>query len=150
MPSGRDYSSIALSREETLSLIDSEVWMRIASIDSAGKIWNLPTHFVRLGDAIYFDEDPDSMIVSSIGSEMCATIDSGYSYDDVKGVILRGPVRIVEDSQIAERVAEGITNKYAVLTSRSPLHDLEQRKIVEFRLPESPESLSWSYGKRML
>ena len=150
MPEGRNYSSITLGRDETLELIDSEVWLRMASIDGEGRIWNLPTHYVRLGEAVYFDEDPDSILIENLRARpnVNAVVDAGYSYDDVKGVILPGKVSTVDDPKLEQKAALEIRKKYIRLTGRPPLQDFSQRIFVEFKLPKTPESLSWHYGKR--
>ena len=142
MPEGRNYSSIGLDRNETLELIDSEVWLRMASVDQRGRIWNLPTHYVRVGDAIYFDEEHDSILVNNLraSSNVNAVVDAGYSYDDVKGVILPGTISILDDAKLEEKAALEIKKKYTSLTGRPPLQDFKRRVTLEFKLPKSASS----------
>ncbi len=150
MSEGRNYASIGLEHAEVLELIDSEVWLRMASIDHQGQIWNIPTHYVRIGNTIYFDEEPDSILINNLETSpsVNAVVDTGYSYDDVKGVILPGTVSTVDDREVEDLVALEIKKKYTSLTGRPPLQDFKERVILKFELPECPESLSWHYGKK--
>lgn len=145
----RNYSKIALSYEESKAFLDSQVWLRVATLDSNQEIWNLPTHFTRIDDAIYFDEDPDSIMLKNIeGREnVCAVVDTGYSYDDLVGTILQGEASIVEDSAMINRVTKALTEKYTALTRRPPVQDFTSRKFVKILPSNSLEVLSWDFGR---
>ncbi len=145
----RNYSKIALSPEQANSFLDSQVWLRVATLDSKEDIWNLPTHFVRLGEAIYFDERPDSLILQNIEHtpNVCAVADTGYSYDDLVGTIIQGDASLVEDRATIEQVTKAITDKYTILTNRPPVQDFAMRKFVKIQPYNSLEVLSWNFGK---
>ncbi|HKW04555.1 MAG TPA: pyridoxamine 5'-phosphate oxidase family protein [Nitrososphaerales archaeon] len=145
----RNYSKIALSYEECKDFLDSQIWLRVATVDSKEELWNLPTHFVRIEDAIYFDEDPESLIVRNIESKpnVCAVADTGYSYDDLVGTILQGEASIVEDKKIIDLVKASTYEKYQTLTRRPPLHEFANRKFVKIIPSNSLEVLSWDFGR---
>jgi hypothetical protein len=135
----RNYSKIALTPEQANALLDSEIWLRIATLDPEGEIWNLPSHFVRLGDGfIYFDECPDSVILQNIETHrnVCGVVDTGYSYDDLVGTIIQGDASIVDDRETVDLV-----------TKRPPVQDFSKRKIVRMSPYNSLEALSWNFGK---
>ena len=145
----RNYSKIALSTEQANSFLDSQVWLRVATLDSKEEIWNLPTHFVRLGDAIYFDERPDSIILQNIERDpnVCAVADTGYSYDDLVGTIIQGDASIVEDGETIDQITRATTEKYSLLTNRPPVQDFTARRFVKIQPYNSLEVLSWNFGK---
>jgi general stress protein 26 len=145
----RNYSRIALNPDQANSFLDSQVWLRVATLDSNEEIWNLPTHFVRLDDAIYFDEAPDSIMLHNIERypNICGVADTGYSYDDLVGVIVQGEAAVVEDRQVIDQIAKSMTEKYAALTNRSPVQDFATRKFVKLQPSNSFEVLSWDFGK---
>lgn len=145
----RNYSKIALSYEESKAFLDSQVWLRVATVDSDKELWNLPTHFTRLEDEIYFDEDPDSMIVRNVesNSNVCAVADTGYSYDDLVGTILQGEASIVEDKDTIEKVKASTFEKYKALTRRPPVQEYANRKFVKIVPSNSFEVLSWDFGR---
>ncbi len=145
----RNYSKIALSPEQANSFIDSQVWIRVATLDENNEIWNLPTHFVRLDDTIYFDENLDSLILKNIERHpnVCAVADTGYSYDDLIGTIIQGEASVIEDKVTIEKIQRAITEKYALLTNRRPVQDFETRKFVSIKPYNKFEELSWNFGK---
>jgi nitroimidazol reductase NimA-like FMN-containing flavoprotein (pyridoxamine 5'-phosphate oxidase superfamily) len=145
----RNYSKIALSSEECKKFLDSQIWLRVATLDSNEEIWNLPTHFVRIGDEIFFDEEPDSILVRNIekNNNICGVVDTGYSYDDLVGTILQGEANVVEDSSKIEEVKKGLNEKYAALTRRPPIQDFAKRKFVKLVPSNSFEILSWDFGR---
>ena len=111
----RNYSKIAISQEETNSFLDSQTWLRVATLDSKEEIWNLPVHFVRMGESIYFDESPDSIMLANIERyhNVCAVADTGYSYDDLVGTIVQGDAFVVDDKKTIDSVVSAMNDKYA-------------------------------------
>ena len=116
----RNYSKISISQEEAEKFLDSQVWIRVATEDTSKELWNLPTHFVRIGNDVYFDETPDSIMLQNLTNnpQCCAVADTGYSYDDLVGVIIQGEAEIVEDKATIDRAATEIAQKYKFLTGR--------------------------------
>jgi nitroimidazol reductase NimA-like FMN-containing flavoprotein (pyridoxamine 5'-phosphate oxidase superfamily) len=145
----RNYSKIALSPEQANSFLDSQVWLRVATLDSKEDIWNLPTHFVRIGEEIYFDEMPGSIMLSNIEKypNVCAVADTGYSYDDLVGTIIQGEASVVDDKESIEKVSKALTEKYTLLTNRPPVQDFNSRVFVRLKPYNSFEVLSWNFGK---
>ena len=145
----RNYSKIALSPEQANTFLDSQVWLRLATLDSKDEIWNLPTHFVRLGEEIYFDEMPGSINLPNIERypNVCAVADTGYSYDDLVGTIVQGEASIVEDKEVIDKIASALKDKYALLTNRPPVQDFASRVFVKIKPYNSFEVLSWNFGK---
>ena len=145
----RNYSKIALSYEECKKFLDSQVWLRVATLDSNQEIWNLPTHFVRIDDTIYFDEAPDSFVLENIEnhSNVCAVADTGYSYDDLVGAILQGEASVIQDGETIERIKKALMEKYVLLTRRPPVQDFTNRKFVKIMPSNSLEVLSWDFGR---
>ncbi|MDA4111394.1 MAG: pyridoxamine 5'-phosphate oxidase family protein [Thaumarchaeota archaeon] len=145
----RNYSKIALSPEQANNFLDSMVWLRVATMDDKEEIWNLPTHFVRLGDDVYFDESQDSIMVQNIEKHpnICGVADTGYSYDDLVGTIIQGEASFVDDKQTTDQITKIMTDKYAGLTNRPPLQDFSTRVFVKLKPYNSFEVLSWNFGK---
>jgi nitroimidazol reductase NimA-like FMN-containing flavoprotein (pyridoxamine 5'-phosphate oxidase superfamily) len=145
----RNYSKIALNPEQANSFLDSQVWIRVATLDERGEIWNLPTHFARIGDEICFDESPDSIMLKNIerNPNVCAVADTGYSYDDLVGTIIQGEARVLEDAETIGQITNSIKEKYALLTNRAPVQDFSARKFVAIKPYNPLEELSWNFGK---
>ncbi len=145
----RNYSKIALTPEEANAFVDSQVWLRVATLDSDEEIWNLPTQFVRLGEAIYFDEAPDSVMIKNIEQyhNVCGVADTGYSYDDLVGTIIQGDASLVEDRQTIDQLIRAMNEKYTALTRRPPVQDFLTRKFVKIQPYNSLEVLSWNFGR---
>lgn len=145
----RNYSKIALSPEQAKSFLDSQVWLRVATLDSKEEIWNLPTHFVRVGEEIFFDEAPESIMVKNTERypNVCGVADTGYSYDDLVGTIIQGEASIVEDKETVDQVSKALTEKYKLLTNRPPIQDFSSRVFVKIKPYNSLEVLSWNFGK---
>jgi nitroimidazol reductase NimA-like FMN-containing flavoprotein (pyridoxamine 5'-phosphate oxidase superfamily) len=145
----RNYSKIALSPEQARDFLDSQTWLRLATLDPKEQIWNLPTQFVRLDDSIFFDENPESVILQHIERtpNVCGVVDSGYSYDDLVGTIIQGDASLVEERQTIDQVIKSMTEKYKMLTNRPPVQDFSNRKFVEVKPYNDFEILSWNFGK---
>jgi nitroimidazol reductase NimA-like FMN-containing flavoprotein (pyridoxamine 5'-phosphate oxidase superfamily) len=145
----RNYSKISISQDEAEKFLDSQVWIRVATEDSAKELWNLPTHFVRIGNDVYFDEAADSIMLQNLANnpQCCAVADTGYSYDDLVGVIIQGEAEIVEDKATIDRAATEIAQKYKLLTGRSPVQDFSARKMVKIKPQESLSAVTWNFGK---
>lgn len=145
----RNYSKIALTPEEANNFLDSQTWLRVATLDSNEEIWNLPAHFVRIGEAIYFDEAPDSIMLSNLEKyqNVCGVADTGYSYDDLVGTIIQGNASIVDDKQTTDAVIKAMNEKYMALTRRPPVQDFANRKFVKIEPYNGLEVLSWNFGK---
>jgi nitroimidazol reductase NimA-like FMN-containing flavoprotein (pyridoxamine 5'-phosphate oxidase superfamily) len=145
----RNYSKISISQDEAEKFLDSQVWLRVATEDGSKELWNLPTHFVRIGNDIYFDETPDSIMLQNLtnNSQCCAVADTGYSYDDLVGVIIQGQAKVVEDKQVIGNVAGAIVQKYKLLTGRGPVQDFSARKMVKITPNESLSAVTWNFGK---
>ena len=135
--------------DQAKAFLDSEVWLRVATLDSDQTVWNLPTHFVRIEDAIYFDEAPDSLMLRNIESHQnaCAVADTGYSYDDLVGTILQGDAKVVDDQKEIAQATRKMTEKYSVLTRRPPVQDFAGRVFVKISPYQSLEALSWNFGR---
>jgi nitroimidazol reductase NimA-like FMN-containing flavoprotein (pyridoxamine 5'-phosphate oxidase superfamily) len=145
----RNYSKISITQEEAEKFLDSQVWIRVATEDNAKELWNLPTHFVRIGNDIYVDETSDSIMLQNLAQnpQCCAVADTGYSYDDLVGVIIQGEAGVVDDKTTIDSVAERIEQKYKLLTGRSPVQDFSTRKIVKIKPQESLSAVTWNFGK---
>ena len=118
-------------------------------MDSREEIWNLPTQFIRIADAIYFDENPESIILDNIEKykNVCGVVDAGYSYDDLVGTIIQGDAEIVDDRVTIDQVVKAMDEKYSALTNRPPVQDFSARKIVKIKPYNGLEVLSWNFGK---
>jgi nitroimidazol reductase NimA-like FMN-containing flavoprotein (pyridoxamine 5'-phosphate oxidase superfamily) len=145
----RNYSKISISQEEAEKFLDSQVWLRVATEDASKELWNLPTHYVRIGNDIFFDEAPDSIMLQNLANnpQCCAVADTGYSYDDLVGVIIQGEAEVVEDKQAVDDAAGAIAQKYKLLTGRGPVQDFSVRKMVKITPREGLRAVTWNFGK---
>jgi nitroimidazol reductase NimA-like FMN-containing flavoprotein (pyridoxamine 5'-phosphate oxidase superfamily) len=145
----RNYSKIALDADQANNFLDSQVWLRVASLDAKEEIWNLPTHFVRVDEAIYFDETQGSILLNNIERypNVCGVVDTGYSYDDLVGTIIQGEASTVDDADTKDRIRKAMVEKYAMLTNRPPLQDFATRVFVKLKPYNRFEELSWNFGK---
>jgi general stress protein 26 len=145
----RNYSRIALTPAEANEFLDSELWIRVAVSSDDGRLLNLPTHFVRLGDKLYWDDAPDSLLVRSIRNNphVCAVADTGYSYDDLVGIIMQADAHVIDSGPLVEKVYEMVREKYHRLTRRSPPYPPDGRVVVELRPRRALHEVSWHFGK---
>ena len=78
---------------------------------------------------------------------VCGVVDTGYSYDDLVGIIIQGDVIVENDNEVIGRVTRAMNEKYSLLTNRSPVQDFSSRKFVKISPYNSLETLSWNFGK---
>ncbi|MEM4384363.1 MAG: hypothetical protein QXH32_02260 [Candidatus Caldarchaeum sp.] len=146
----RDYSKIALTKEEAEILLDSQSWCYVASRDSAGNLWNLPVPFVRKEANIYFLDREGSIIINNIPfqEEMCVVVDTGYSYNELAGLIMQGWLKIVDDEQQPVEIYDLLTKKYP--QARRVGISVENFKLLEFTPSHEINKISWHFGKGRL
>ena len=72
-----------------------------------------PLWFVKLGESVYFDTRADSLKHKNILNDprVCAVVESGESYFDLRGVRIEGACRPVLDSEEIDRVQAALEAK---------------------------------------
>ena len=72
-----------------------------------------PLWFVKLGESVYFDTRANSLKHKNILSDprVCAVVESGERYFELRGVRIEGSCRLVLDSEEIDRVQAALEEK---------------------------------------
>jgi hypothetical protein len=143
----RDYSKIGLSIEEAEQFLDTQSWCYIATQDFDKNLWNMPMPFIRVNSRVYVLDIANSIIINNLMNynNACIVVDSGYSYDELVGVILQCRTNLIDDAKKLDEIYAMLKNKYSSLAKL----DFTPRgfKIIEFEPKHELNKISWHFGK---
>lgn len=122
---------LALTREETLAIIDQTQYAVLCLTDPDGRPYGLPMDYVRQGDYLYFHGSQEGRKIAAMRNKplACAVIMGeteiipqrfGREY---KSVIVEGPLELIDDPEIKRQVMTWVVER------KSP-ENLEKGKIV--------------------
>lgn len=92
--------SIAMTVDECDAFLAEERTTRVATVDAAGRPHVTPLWFIWSGEALWLYSLTRSSRFTHLSRnpEIAAVVDAGESYDELRGVELRGRVQIVGDA----------------------------------------------------
>lgn len=107
--------SIRLSREEAWEMLRSSHTGIFTSLKSDGVPITLPVWFVAFDKRIYIDAVARTKKVARIRRDprVSFLVESGERWRDLRGVMVTGRARIVEEPDLIERVGQALGEKYA-------------------------------------
>jgi len=116
---------IPMTPSEAWSFVESHVTAILSTIDSHGFPHATPVWYVVIGDKIYFRAQPYKKKVRNIMKkpQVCAVMEDGKHYTELRGVMIQGLAKIVDDDKLKrEQVFSVLAKKYANLrdTNRMP------------------------------
>lgn|SRR5487761_930369 len=102
-----------VNMEQVAKYIDSQFFMRAATISINGKLHNIPSNFIRFGDRIYFDADAASVKIKNIkrNGKISIVWNTGKPFFDSRGVVLQGRAKVIEDLDLQWKVYDAINEK---------------------------------------
>lgn len=120
--------AIELSEDERWALLEDNMVMRLATVDSAGRphvvpIWYLPH---REYGNVYFSTPEDTRKARDVRETPKAslTVDEGAYYFELRAVVVEGEVSVVDDETERKTVEEAWCRKYFGEPSRPEFMDL--------------------------
>jgi nitroimidazol reductase NimA-like FMN-containing flavoprotein (pyridoxamine 5'-phosphate oxidase superfamily) len=139
---------------EAWSFIKSHNKMVLCTLDSFGFPHAAPVWFVVIAERIYFRAQPYKKKISNILKKpvVCAVIEDGDKYTELRGVMVQGIARIVDtDKELRKNVFGLLAEKYKSMrdTDRFPKqwqesYGREHRVVVELR---PTKLVSWDNRK---
>jgi PPOX class probable F420-dependent enzyme len=136
---------ISLSPQEVDDFLAAQRTARLATAGADGTPHVVPLWFVWLDGVLYVNTTSGNRSVRNLrgNPRAAATVDDGTTYDDLRGVVMTGPVRDVSDDPRLPEVREAFGAKY--FGGNPPPFD-RWRGRVFFRLDPERTS-SWDFRK---
>ncbi len=145
---------LAMSREDTITIIDTNGYATLCLIDSGGRPYGVPMDYVRRDDNLFFHGAKEGRKVDSMRANprACAVIVGNTEIIPDKfgrkytSAIIEGAIEIIDDSERKRQVMTW------VVESRSPQYSEKGRVIIEKLLDRvlvykmSMESISGKHG----
>lgn len=143
------HPAIELSEDERATLLERPLAMRFATCSPEGMPHVVPVWYLYRDGSVYFDTDADSVKVRNVISNGVAAgvVDTGDDYSELKGVMVQGEARVLEDPEWLQFVADGYTEKY--WDGDMPTHVRERNETTEKVVVELTTSheTGWDFGK---
>ncbi len=95
-----------MTEEERDSLLEQTIPMRFATYSPDGMPHVSPVWHAYMDGSLYFDTDLESVKVRNVRETGvgAGVVDSGESYSDLKGVMVQGEARVIDDEDEREEV----------------------------------------------
>jgi nitroimidazol reductase NimA-like FMN-containing flavoprotein (pyridoxamine 5'-phosphate oxidase superfamily) len=136
---------IALTPDEVDAFLASARTARVATVGRNGRPHVVPLWYVWLDGTMFVNTTRGNRSVRNIESNpaAAATVDDGESYEDLRGVVLRGPMEEADRDPRLPQVLKAFSRKYY---GRNPPPFTAWRN--RFFLKLHPESItSWDFRK---
>jgi nitroimidazol reductase NimA-like FMN-containing flavoprotein (pyridoxamine 5'-phosphate oxidase superfamily) len=135
---------LSLSNEERDAFLDEQRTVRLATCGSTGP-QVVPLWFVWLDGSLFLNTTRGNLTIVNLTDDprVAATVDDGFDYDSLRGVVLRGPVVDAGDDGRLDEVRTRWSRKY--LNGRPVPFD-RWRNRVWLRLDPVHEA-SWDFRK---
>ncbi|MDP9341321.1 MAG: pyridoxamine 5'-phosphate oxidase family protein [Actinomycetota bacterium] len=136
---------IALSPQEVDAFLGAQRTARVATSATDGTPHVVPLWFVWMGGALFVNTTRGNQSVRNLEANprAAATVDDGQTYDDLRGVVLTGPIQEATDDPRLPLVRESFGDRY--FGGNRPSFELWRNRVF-FRL--DPERIvSWDFRK---
>jgi nitroimidazol reductase NimA-like FMN-containing flavoprotein (pyridoxamine 5'-phosphate oxidase superfamily) len=136
---------ISLTPEEVDALLSEHKAVRVATVGRGGVPHVVPLWFVWLGRSLFMNSTRGNATVENLASNpnAAAVVDDGETYDDLRGVVLRGPIVEAGDDPRRPDVEHQWSAKYL---AGNPVPFATWKNRVWLRL--DPTSVnSWDFRK---
>jgi PPOX class probable F420-dependent enzyme len=145
---------LPMEQEESWTFIRNHFKMILSTVDRRGYPQVTPIWYVVLGKRIFFRAQPYKKKIQNIlrKPEVCAVIEDGAQYSELRGVMIQGFAKIVDsDKQLRKQIFAMLAEKYSKLrdTEKMPkkwqeTFGKEHRVVVEIR---PTKIVSWDNRK---
>jgi len=136
---------LSLTPEELDRFLEQQRTVRVATVDARGKPHVVPLWFVWIDGTLFVNTTRGNLSVRNLEANRAAaaTVDDGETYDDLRGVVLRGRVEEADQDPRLPEVVEAFSRKYF---GGNPPPFTSWRKRVFLKL--QPERISsWDFRK---
>jgi nitroimidazol reductase NimA-like FMN-containing flavoprotein (pyridoxamine 5'-phosphate oxidase superfamily) len=109
------HDAIEMTEDERDDLLERAIPMRFASYsDGSGMPHVAPVWHAYIDGTIYFDTDESSVKVRNVRETGvgAGVVDAGESYADLRGVLVQGEARVIEDEDEREKVLRHNVEKW--------------------------------------
>jgi len=137
---------LSLSPPELDDFLRSQRTIRVATVDGTGKPQVVPLWFVWFDGELFLNSTRGNVTVANAlapGAPVAAVIDDGESYEELRGVLVRGTVHEAGDDPRLVEVDAGWSRKYL---GGNPTPYSRWRDRVWLRLTPDHVS-SWDFRK---
>ena len=149
--------SIRLSRDEAWEVLRTTHTGIFTSLKADGTPIALPVWFAALDERIYLDAVATTKKVARVrrNARVSFLVESGERWRDLRGVLVTGQARIVDDDALVERVHAAIGEKYAGFSGDRPAMPPESRAHYErehlvIEIEPDERILSWDNARILL
>ena len=103
----------SMSKAEVDEYLASQRTITVTTLRPDGSPVAHPLWFVKLGESVYFDTRANSLKHKNILGDprVCAVVESGESYFELRGVRIEGACHVVSDSEEIDRVQTALSEK---------------------------------------
>ena len=149
MPKQRD--KIRMSDREIAAFLDSSKSLIVATLDKEGAPHLTTLWFVRQGDLILFETYGSSQKIVNLRRDprIAVMCEAGESYDELRGVSIKGKAEIVDAGPRLERLMTLIAAKHFSVPAPEQLAalvaNMTKKRVVVIVHPE--KYLSWDHRK---
>ncbi|MFW5984262.1 MAG: pyridoxamine 5'-phosphate oxidase family protein [Halobacteria archaeon] len=109
------HEAIEMTDEERDELLSRDIPMRFASYsEKSGMPHAAPVWHAYIDGKVYFDTDEASVKVRNVRETGvgAGVVDAGDSYADLRGVLVQGEARVIEDDDEREKVLRHNVDKW--------------------------------------
>jgi nitroimidazol reductase NimA-like FMN-containing flavoprotein (pyridoxamine 5'-phosphate oxidase superfamily) len=121
---GPDYARVnrqyvAMTTEEVWDFVDSQKVMYAAFVDENEYPHVTPVWHVSIGELVYFRATSNKVKAKlADNAKVCCTLADGEGFTELRGVVIRGHSRVLDDPELIQRCNELMDAKYTGLRSR--------------------------------
>ncbi len=135
---------LSFERDELDRYLDEQRTVRVATVDERGAPHVVPLWFVWLDGTMFLNSTLGNVTVRNLETNPVATgvVDDGESYDQLRGVTIRGSIRWRDESRM-DAVNEAWSKKY--LGGSPVLFDRWKNRVWFHLVPQHVSS--WDFRK---
>ena len=136
---------ISMRPEEIEAYLTEHRTIRLATVSGAGEPHVVPLWFVWMEGVVFMNSTLGNVTIRNLDRNPNATgsVDDGETYDELRGVLIHGPVEQTDDDPRLPAVAEAWSHKYL---GGNPVPYRRWRNRVWLR--QTPHRLtSWDFRK---
>ena len=136
---------LSFTSEELERYLGEQRTIRIATVSEDWAPHVVPLWFVWVDGSVYLNSTLGNVTVENMlrGGTVAGVVDDGVSYDELRGVVVRGRVDLVEDGDVVDAADRSWSQKYFA-GSPTPYGRWRDRVWLRLR-PE--EVTSWDFRK---
>lgn len=105
---------IPMSEEEAWSFLSEHKILVVATVSSDGKPHNTPVWFLVRGREIFFRAQGYKKKIKNLAANpwVSCVVEDGEKYTELRGVMIEGKARVVEDASLRDSVIKDLLARY--------------------------------------